>query len=238
MRVGLMSDLHLEFLSNPVTGVQDTSFPEADILVLAGDIAKAQSVESILSAILDRFPGEIVYVPGNHEYYKSKPLVVRALLERSRLLPRVHVLENEVVSIGGVRFGGTTLWFPDDPLNCLYQKDLNDFKAIQDFVPWVYREHTKAVAFVDAHLDDVDVMVTHHLPSYASISERHRTSTLNRFFATELGSAISYSGIKYWCHGHTHDPQDHVIGDCRVLCNPRGYPGERTHYPHVVFDVG
>ena len=29
--------------------------------------------------------------------------------------------------------------------------------------------------------------------------------------------------IKLWTHGHTHHPFDYQIGDCRVVCNPRGY---------------
>jgi len=26
-----------------------------------------------------------------------------------------------------------------------------------------------------------------------------------------------------WLHGHTHAFADHRIGNCRVVCNPRGY---------------
>ena len=26
-----------------------------------------------------------------------------------------------------------------------------------------------------------------------------------------------------WVHGHTHDSFDYQIGNCRVVCNPRGY---------------
>ena len=29
--------------------------------------------------------------------------------------------------------------------------------------------------------------------------------------------------IKYWSHGHTHESMDYMIGDCRVVCNPKGY---------------
>ena len=31
--------------------------------------------------------------------------------------------------------------------------------------------------------------------------------------------------IKYWVHGHMHDPVDYTIGETRVLANPRGYAG-------------
>jgi hypothetical protein len=29
--------------------------------------------------------------------------------------------------------------------------------------------------------------------------------------------------IKLWTHGHTHELFDYMIGDTRVVCNPRGY---------------
>jgi hypothetical protein len=31
--------------------------------------------------------------------------------------------------------------------------------------------------------------------------------------------------IKLWTHGHTHEEFDYMIGDTRVVCNPRGYIG-------------
>jgi hypothetical protein len=31
--------------------------------------------------------------------------------------------------------------------------------------------------------------------------------------------------IKLWTHGHTHHCFDYVIGETRVVCNPRGYDG-------------
>jgi len=34
---------------------------------------------------------------------------------------------------------------------------------------------------------------------------------------------LENSQIKYWSHGHTHVNLDYMVGDCRVVCNPRGY---------------
>jgi hypothetical protein len=36
---------------------------------------------------------------------------------------------------------------------------------------------------------------------------------------------IGHPQIKFWTHGHTHDPFDYMIGSTRILCNPRGYFG-------------
>jgi len=31
--------------------------------------------------------------------------------------------------------------------------------------------------------------------------------------------------IKLWTHGHMHNASDYMIGETRVVCNPRGYVG-------------
>ena len=36
--------------------------------------------------------------------------------------------------------------------------------------------------------------------------------------------------IKLWVHGHTHDEFDYKIGITRVVCNPRGYPKEKSNW--------
>jgi hypothetical protein len=41
---------------------------------------------------------------------------------------------------------------------------------------------------------------------------------------------MSHPQIKYWIHGHTHTHFDYKIGECRVICNPRGYPNENTGF--------
>ena len=33
-----------------------------------------------------------------------------------------------------------------------------------------------------------------------------------------------------WIHGHTHTFFDYVVSGTRVVCNPRGYPGEPTGF--------
>jgi hypothetical protein len=33
-----------------------------------------------------------------------------------------------------------------------------------------------------------------------------------------------------WIHGHMHDPFDYEINGTRVICNPRGYPGESASW--------
>lgn len=66
------------------------------------------------------------------------------------------------------------------------------------------------------------VVVTHHLPSVASVAERYRADPVSAAFASRLDELVAQADL--WIHGHTHDSFDYALGPCRVICNPRGYP--------------
>lgn len=75
------------------------------------------------------------------------------------------------------------------------------------------------------------VVVTHHAPSIKSIPEIYLTDKSTPAFASNLEPFIlDRPNIKLWCHGHIHTTCDYQIGNCRVICNPRGYIqlGEKT----------
>ena len=45
-------------------------------------------------------------------------------------------------------------------------------------------------------------------------------------------------GAALWIHGHTHTFFDYRAGGARVICNPRGYPGEATGFrPDLIVDI-
>jgi predicted phosphodiesterase len=125
-----LSDLHLEshphFSAQPLAG--------ADVLVLAGDIGSYQ-LNSDLTRLavpdfgLARFsprpvheggagwPTPVIFVPGNHEYdgleFDEAHQRLRQACERWGLI----WLEQESVSLQGVRFVGCTLWSDFDALS-------------------------------------------------------------------------------------------------------------------------
>ena len=133
MNIQLLSDLHLEshpeFVAEPAPG--------ADVLVLAGDIGSYQA-GSALQALgdgdfgLQRFsprhgwPTPVLFVPGNHEYdgmdFDEAHTRLRETCERLD----ITWLEREVVTLGGVRFVGTTLWSDFDALGPLAGQPMPD----------------------------------------------------------------------------------------------------------------
>lgn len=68
------------------------------------------------------------------------------------------------------------------------------------------------------------IVVTHHAPSEQSVPKIYQTDKTTPAFASNLEQFIlDRPNIKLWCHGHIHTASDYTIGDCRIICNPRGY---------------
>lgn len=131
MKIQLLSDLHLE--SNP--GFAPQPAPQADVLVLAGDIGSYQSGSAL--PLLDdpdfglgRFsprrgwPTPVLFVPGNHEYDNMDFDEAHARLRETCERLGITWLERECTVLHGVRFVGTTLWADFDALGPLAGKPL------------------------------------------------------------------------------------------------------------------
>ncbi len=120
MRVQLLSDLHLEVHPRYFP----TPAPDADLLVLAGDIGSYQNASLLADADfgLARFsplhgwPTPVLFVPGNHEYDGLDFDATHARLRDTCDRLGITWLEREVVVLHGVRFAGTTLWTDFDAL--------------------------------------------------------------------------------------------------------------------------
>lgn len=122
-----------------------------------------------------------------------------------------------------------------------------DFNAVRTVIGYKFKEEASKFTPTDAmddHKQAVDyinhvtandptkkyVVVGHHGVSMRSCAPRfHGDRIMNGGFYTELDDFMAYRPqIKLWIHGHTHDSFDYVIGETRVVCNPRGYIGYET----------
>ncbi|MFZ9457252.1 MAG: metallophosphoesterase [Ilumatobacteraceae bacterium] len=93
-------------------------------------------------------------------------------------------------------------------------------------------EHKKCLEYIkfvvsEAKPDEKVVVVGHHSPSMQSCVEMYRHDTLmNGGYHSSLDEYImDHPQIVLWTHGHTHENLDYIIGDTRIVCNPRGYAG-------------
>ena len=246
MKIRYMSDLHDEIYRDSKKAYKFRfldSDPES-VLVLAGDIDLAPQVHKLLNKIKGRFKA-VVYVPGNHESYngdlEEDEKILRGLSDELNM-PELHYLNNDLVKIEDVTFLGTRLWTNFDRQNemVIYYANtrMNDFVKIRDhgsfFNPlhWL-RRHQIAVRFLESNLEKLKgektVVVTHHAPSFRSISPEYVSDSLNGAYASDLSELILDYEPNIWIHGHIHSNSDYVIGETRILANPNGYYGYRLN---------
>ena len=204
---------------------------------------------------------EVIYVMGNHEHYGFRfDKTYRHLKEN--IPTNIRLLEKESVEIDGVVFVGGTLWTDlnkNDPITAYTLKtSMNDYRVITNLYKdkglyykltpeYTLDEHNLTKQFISdtvaASGDKPVVVVTHHSPSKLSIKPRYQGDFhMNGGYSSAMEDFIlDRPQIKFWTHGHTHDTFDYMIGECRVICNPRGYAGyeERaTEFdPTMGFDI-
>lgn len=255
MKAWVISDLHLEFgnaFSEPTPA-------DVDILICAGDVLTrgiVPSIEWLAANVASSIPA--VFVAGNHEYYRA---AVQESIKAARSLrdryPHIHFLENGAVEIGGVRFIGGTLWtdfrvLGGDPAFAMIAAEtgMNDYRKIKfskqpyrRFKPiHAYRMHQETRAFLGSELTENasrrTVVISHHAPSFKSIQQEFRGDPLSACYASDLENLVRESAPQLWVHGHVHRRVDYVVGQTRVISNPRGYPGERSGFdPGLVVEI-
>jgi len=236
MRLHIFSDLHIEFAA------WKPNRPAADVIIAAGDIEKGLNGLNWLQQHFPRQP--VVYVTGNHEYYRHALPKLTEEIRRAAAGTNIHPLENAAVEIEGYTILGCTLWTsflvgPDLEAAMRYaEAGMNDFRLIRNSAEQrvlraqdTARLHQESVLWLKHELMQHDpartIVVTHHAPSRKSEAPYHANSPLNPAFTSDLDALIESSGIPLWVHGHTHYNVDYVIGSTRVLSNQRGYPGAK-----------
>ena len=254
LKVQIVSDLHLEF-GNPLPPRAEG----ADIVVCAGDLAPLRS--DAIERAAQRWAGaQIVYVPGNHEFYGSDIDAGRAkLAERCERLG-VALLAPGTFEHRNVRFIGATLW-TDFGLDGVAAEPgaHRAARAMRDFDGHILhargtgrwttrasaRRHEKERAFIERALDQAGrdnataVVVTHHAPTARSIGARYQDHPTNPAFASDLEGLIARHQPALWVHGHVHTSVDVTLGATRVVANPGGYdPAENPGYdPGLCIEV-
>jgi predicted phosphodiesterase len=173
-----------------------------------------------------------------------------AHLPNLHIMERDVKVINNVTFIGGTLW---TDMNNQDSLTLYHMRTMmNDFRVIQNSTTPVHfrteegkfatrigkfspedavEEHVKMKQYIQSVVqgnhDTKYVVVGHHSPSRKSTHEMYANDTvMNGGYSSDLDEFImDHPQIRLWTHGHTHHPFDYVIGETRVVCNPRGYIG-------------
>lgn len=239
MRIQLISDLHLENYPEFVP----RAAPEVDVLVLAGDIGSYQAGSLLegddfgLSRFSPRQTGSqwprVFYIPGNHEFdcldYDATYLKLRSICERLG----IEWLERETITVGSVRFIGTTLWSDFEALAKSKTAMTEQIKALEKAYRAANFYLSKNTTFRSgepmlaedirslAHecqrwlinalavpFDGTTVTVTHFAPTLQSADPRYGIAPGTAGFCNALDHLLPLSQV--WMHGHLHCANDFV----------------------------
>lgn len=234
MKIQLASDLHLDLLGPALRGDPlIRPAPDVDLLVLAGDIANKADA---LNIFVD-WPVPVIYVAGNHEFYHGDLATVRKQMRLAFRGTSIHLLDNDVLELGGVRFLGSILWsdfqvrgFTQRQVMEEAQRRILDFYRIKIsdelLTPeYVLADHHRCRGWLRDQLslpfEGKTVVVTHYGPHSRSIHPQYAGSILNGAFVSDCSELMQHTDL--WLHGHTHSSADYRLGRCRVVANPAGY---------------
>ena len=239
----IVSDLHIEYKNNEIPDPLTLIKPKSDVLILAGDIGslyKYQQLHGFLEKLCVHFKN-VLYIPGNHEFYMVpndplyEPLPMDQLIDRLYLLekqiPNLYILNQSSVIINNVCITGCTLWSKVEiaiprfivrihgMTNYLYDKKYSsDLKYINRMIKYCKQNKLKLV------------VVTHHCPSYSVLLNGHKNNDKYvSLYVSKLDYLLNSSNVHTWVAGHTHKNFDFITdGGTRLVSNQRGKPKDNV----------
>ena len=238
----ILSDLHFEWDLKTKNLSSYITEKKADAIFLAGDIAGGTHAVPFIEHLTSL--GYLVfYTLGNHEFYGHS--IDNLINEWTKIdIENFYFLNDSVVEFENLRIYGTTLWASADTLkpcpvelykktsidyfNRLKLKNWADFDNIHHFnidemsnLFWKHFDNLNT--FLNEKTDKKTIIMSHFLPTFASVSSKFIGATSNCVFASELAFLMQIHKIDFWVHGHTHDSKDYFLDNTRIICNPRGY---------------
>jgi len=234
MKFSLISDMHLDH-PQPKTPYHLLE----ERVIVAGDTANGLEGLKFLQKLKNK--GHTVYaVDGNHEHYANfsrgrHHSETTASFREAH--PRYHDEEVPIVLANG--------WYivKDEPAWNAYMNDsrfcdltaeevnhqaILESRAIREkLVLWKYN-HKKGI------------VVTHTAPCTETLNPRFDGHFSNEWYWNPLMLPLLEEfkdQILVWCHGHTHEAADKIVSGVRVVCNPRGYPGENPNWKPMTIEV-
>lgn len=240
MKIEFITDIHLENIDSPFPKIG-----EGDLLVLAGNILIAKHFKSneelkekyitFFEKCLNNY-NNILYVMGNCEHYGYHFQKTYETLKKN-LPSSIKLLENEKVIINEYVFIGMTLWtdFEGDKNKKYCVETLsNDYEVIRTDTNYrklktldVINAHNNSKKYLNKelknHRKDKVFIVTHHAPSFESLSIKDKSKLIHTSFYSDMSKIINrYPQINYWIHGHVDTENDYIINKCRILSNTHG----------------
>ena len=255
MKIQIFSDLHVD-----VSSIKPISIMlGVDLVIVAGDTCEGvlHAFDYLRQIVAVHIP--ILMVFGNHEYYRRFIPHELALARSYAAEFNIHLLENDAIVLGGVRFVGATLWtdyriFGESNQAAVMNAcatGMNDHRRVGwQKQPWLrFRPQEAALLHHQSKTYFAEVLakpfhgptavISPHACHPGSIHPVFISDSLTGAYASDLSTLIEAHQPTLWVHGHVHHSCDYRVGETRILCNPHGYAAENPNFDDaLVVEVG
>ncbi len=236
MKFSLISDMHIDFPQpkTPYDKLEKT-------VIVAGDTSNGLLGLKFLNKLRNK--GFRVFAcDGNHEHYSnvSSGRDYIDTLERFRQdFPSESQLDLglQVIAVNGwyqVSREQDWYYYMNDSRNSGLSADrvnqiaINEAEQVKHFLQRCLNSGDKAV------------VVTHTAPCTETLDPRFEGAASNEWYWSPYMRELIEKypeAIAVWCHGHTHARNEAVVNGVRIVCNPRGYPGENKDWEPLTVEV-
>jgi Icc-related predicted phosphoesterase len=231
-RFQYVSDLHIDKVGIPKIKAV------APNLLIAGDVANGwnHASQSYLKNLSKEF-NEVVFVPGNHEFYFSSCYsdAISRMRETEQQIPNFTLLDNQSVCIDNITILGSTLW-SNIPKHLLeyYSTNFYEYDRIPYLNPLVVNQlHKKSVDWIRKEISDKNpnnafILMTHHAPLIEDTClvkyniPPNRKKYFNHAYCTDLSHIFKTlpESKCFSVFGHTHFQTSFTKFNSHFYSNP------------------
>ena len=235
MKFSLLSDMHVDFPQEEVL----YELLEK-VVVVAGDTSNGFEGLRFLNKLVNK-GHTVVAVDGNHEHYRN----AREGRSAEETTARFREAFPSRIEQDKIPFVFRNGWYIVEN-EALWKNYMNDSKASGMSREVVNKRATDDAYYVEQalqHWKDCQlkgVVVTHTSPTLATLNPQYEGHYSNEWYYNPLmGDLLKeyQEQILVWCHGHTHAAADKIVDGVRVVCNPRGYPGENPTWKPLTVEI-
>jgi predicted phosphohydrolase len=227
MKIATISDLHiqddqlyndvLDQWSNTIKQWQEIN--KADICIIPGDCFEGNQFSGNFFKILEDVFGQIIYVPGNHEYWKDDLLNPVSNYKHGATSKTTFVDETKIIDVQSYKILCGTMWY--DAYSCSsisnHRVRFNDFSETKNYsLSNIQNINDQFISF--AETSSYDIVVTHHAPR-----QNMKWNDLDGFYFTNCENIMDVKKPKLWIHGHQHVKWNYMYNETRIICNAQGY---------------
>ena len=255
MILNIISDLHGVYnrghhygssvIANFASGFKAENLKPCDTLVVAGDLGCSGMNTKYVLQEIEKYKSvnfkDIVWVPGNHDYYCDMYQYYGHYEYPMNECPKQYNAFNiffKEIKIGDILFIVFPMWSPVYDNQGYVKQWLNDYKYIPNFT--IENNNDLFSKYIDGLVNSLEkhkdekkiVIVTHHVPLPELIHDKFIGNKANEAFTVmhsdkkhgSIKDIVSkYDNIKLWVHGHSHQFMDRTIDGIRYIRNPIGY---------------